>query len=540
MKKILILLMAFLPVLLHSQYNPGALDFTYPTANFEKNVDYTGTDANGNGYLDYNEITLKSGAPSGPAYHLFDVLATTGKPVLIDFYTPSCGWCRTWTPIIDSLYGARGDKGTKELNFVGVCGYQDAYYPGFKGMYFFWESVVHNDFHPLVTEFPEYPQVSDVTGDAGVFEKLPYNITSHPKYVVVCPDRTWKFVEGWTAKAQGQSYRGGPETLSDSIMAIANGCDPLATETNDALIYGYLGPNGIMCNSKITPKIMIQSRGTAELNTVDILVSVNDQEVSKYHWSGTLKQYDIAKVRLKPITLDTGVNKITFKVENPNDTIDENSSNDQYVKYLRVSADPATVTVTFDFDYVSNNDFTWKILDYETKEVIFSKSFDKKYAYTVDKQKVCLDNNKCYDFVFISNAGYGINSSPDRESLVVKDESGKELVHLDENNAKGSGGVFTLTTKFCLGNPDKVQSTDDIEATVYPNPGNGDLRIFYDSNSPVKVKVIDVSGKTVFSKDFPNSGNIITLDLTHLHNGIYTIILSNDKSNKIFKYQKSR
>ena len=534
--------MTLISTMLLAQYNPGALDFNYPRANFQTGVDYTGTDADTNGYLDYDEIVLQSGAPSGANFHLYDEL-TKGKPILIDFYTPSCAWCRTWSPIIDSLWREHGPNGDYLIDVVGVCGYEDGYYPGFEGLYYFWESVVYNDFYPLISSFPENAQVSDATGEAGVFSKEPYNITGHPAYVLVCPDRTWRFISNWDAEHSGQSYTGGEETLSDSIMAAAAGCNPLATETNDALIYNYVSPNKLICQEDITPVIQLQSKGASVLTSVDIVESINGNDVSTYHWSGSLNQYDITNVSLNTISLSSGDNNVSFRLENPNGTNDENTSNDTISRILTLSADPSQVTVTFDFDYVSNNDFSWRIQD-STHQVIFEKSFDASYSYGDDDvQEVCLNNNECYDFIFVSNSGYGINALPSEESLIVKADDGTELVHLDKSNAEGSnsGNQLVIITNFCNGTVG-INKVEESQISVYPNPGTGKINIDFgniNTNENLNLRIVDVLGKEVlFIKDINKDKGTYNLNIEDLNKGIYTLIIFNNNFNESIEYIK--
>ena len=535
----LLLSLMFISTFLFAQYNPGALDFEFPSANFETGVDYSGLDSNGNGYLNYNEIILDSLAPSGENFHLYEEL-TKGKPILLDFYTPSCAWCRTWTPIIDSLWREHGPDGDYQLDIVGVCDYHDGYYPGYAGIYYFWESVVYNDFHPLMTSFPENLQIPDVTGASGVFEREPYNITGHPTYLIVCPDRTWRFVEDWDVEHNGQSYTGGEESLSDSIMAVAAGCDPLATELNDVLVYDYIEPIGLICDQNITPKIKIQSRGTSELTSVDIVESVNGNDVTTYHWTGSLNQYDIKLVTLNQITLDPGDNIISFRIENPNGTTDENTANDILTKSLTVPDYPTHVNVIFDFAYVGNNEMAWKIEDHITHELLFEKSFSNPYTNTIDNQTVCLYDNKCYDFIFISNSGYGINATPPEESLIVKDENGVELIHLDKNNAEGSGGgQFVLTNTFCVGTVG-IKNTKKSEISVFPNPGKGNINIdFGNLNESMNIKIVDVLGKEVLSIENINKDNkTYNLNIEDLNKGTYTLIIFNNNFNESIKYIK--
>jgi thiol-disulfide isomerase/thioredoxin len=522
--KLFLLLVAVLySGLISAQYNYGTLDFNYTTVNFQPNVDYSGTDSNANGWLDYDEITLEPGAPSGTNFHLFDEL-TNGKPILIDFYSPSCHWCRVWSSIIDSTYEAYGPNGTDQLNVVGVCSYTTSGLDGYKGIYYFWESTVFDTLHyPLMNHFPNNPNVADVTGDAGVFSTAPYNIVSWPQYVMVCPDRTWKFIEGWTAVTEGGGYYyGGGENLSDSILAAALGCDPIATETNDALIYSYISPTGLSCNENITPRVKLQSRGTSELTMVDIGEYVNGNLETTFHWTGSLNQYDDIDIDLNEITLVPGTNTVEFKIENTNGVTDENISNNIFTQTIELSSNPSFVNVVFDFDYVSNNDFAWEIREHDTQELIIEKSYDNSYAYSIDNQEVCLNNDKCYDFTFISIGGYGINASPSVESLIVLNENNEELIHFDETNAEGNGptsGQFTKTETFCIGNTTNITNNTRSLIKIFPNPSNGVFVI--QAEEIENIRVVNISGMVVYENN--TSLHKQEINLSNQPKGIYFV-----------------
>jgi len=60
---------------------------------------------------------------------------------------------------------------------------------------------------------------------------------------------------------------------------------------------------------------------------------------------------------------------------------------------------------------------------------------------------------------------------------------------------------------------------------VYPSPANGSIRITYTSSGlhPTEIEIIDVSGRIVSSLTWPTSQGILTVDVSKLTLGIYTI-----------------
>lgn len=66
---------------------------------------------------------------------------------------------------------------------------------------------------------------------------------------------------------------------------------------------------------------------------------------------------------------------------------------------------------------------------------------------------------------------------------------------------------------------------------IYPNPGQGDIRIGEDVEKPYQVKVIDPRGKVVF-----DGWNVSTVDLTNFPSGLYVVQCLGQSSTKHFRY----
>jgi hypothetical protein len=74
---------------------------------------------------------------------------------------------------------------------------------------------------------------------------------------------------------------------------------------------------------------------------------------------------------------------------------------------------------------------------------------------------------------------------------------------------------------------DGILSTQQMEINsiaIYPNPSKGIFNIEMGSILPKTIEVYDLTGKIVYSKkDFSNSSDLITLDLSAISNGIYFV-----------------
>lgn len=101
------------------------------------------------------------------------------------------------------------------------------------------------------------------------------------------------------------------------------------------------------------------------------------------------------------------------------------------------------------------------------------------------------------------------------------------------NNKWGYGKLDGLSTFTCSGllNTQEIQK-DDI-TFIYPNPAK---EFFYISTAIKNVKLLDITGKTVFQKTFYNKNNEQVIDVRYLSEGIYIAELETNFNQK--KYYK--
>lgn len=89
-------------------------------------------------------------------------------------------------------------------------------------------------------------------------------------------------------------------------------------------------------------------------------------------------------------------------------------------------------------------------------------------------------------------------------------------------------------------NPTNINTRIKSDFLVYPNPFNSE--IFLDLNdkisTPAKLKIINKANQIVFEKAILNSQDAI--DLNHLSNGIYIMILENHSGIQTKKLIKTK
>lgn len=142
------------------------------------------------------------------------------------------------------------------------------------------------------------------------------------------------------------------------------------------------------------------------------------------------------------------------------------------------------------------------------------------YTYSVPQ-----DPNVTYNWTVTNGAiqsGQGTNQID-----VIWSGNGNVEVDLTDDGCSGEDNlaVTAITTGL-----DEVAG---INASIYPNPGNGLFNLQVESTNTLLVRVLDVSGKVVISESLAGS-NLYTLDLQNTPSGVYILELESD-SGRTFK-----
>lgn len=141
-------------------------------------------------------------------------------------------------------------------------------------------------------------------------------------------------------------------------------------------------------------------------------------------------------------------------------------------------------------------------------------------------------------------------------SLDVRNGNNENLMHIDASNNSSLACIYVddktgaylsdwtkdTTSNFVNDEADcnTVTLIDEVTAkkgfTLYPNPTNGILKLDFAENNIQKIKIYDITGKTVFEKVNIEQNEIF--DLSGFANGIYIVILQTENeslSSRIIK-----
>lgn len=234
----------------------------------------------------------------------------SGKTVILDFSAVNCGPCWDYHQSGEledyyNNYGPSGDNSSMAFWIEANGNPLECLQGNGCSTYGDWTDGTP---YPMILTAP--PNSYQVTEDYAInFLLTVYN---------VCPDRTLTQLGPY---AQNIS--------AVQLHAATLSCPPLSNTNNDVRAFSAIAPDGL-CG---TPKLTIQNYGNTTLISCTILSKVDGDTVNTTHWSGSLAKYEIEQVTLPAIVgITGGTHNLEIEIINPNDTIDENTSNNIITK----------------------------------------------------------------------------------------------------------------------------------------------------------------------------------------------------------------
>jgi hypothetical protein len=78
----------------------------------------------------------------------------------------------------------------------------------------------------------------------------------------------------------------------------------------------------------------------------------------------------------------------------------------------------------------------------------------------------------------------------------------------------------------------EVEEIDELEATLYPNPANGNFFVRFDEPKASSIEILSVDGKLLSTQQFYTSGSI-QVDVSSLISGLYLVSISTESSTTV-------
>jgi lysyl endopeptidase len=281
---------------------------------------------------------------------------------------------------------------------------------------------------------------------------------------------------------------------------------------------------GNICRSFINPRIILQNFGFNTLRSADIYYGIDNGALSHYKWKGNLRYMYTEQISLSSLNFSTG--KHTFKayVTNPNDSNDQNHSNDTLKSSFNYVIGQ-TIAISVHTDK-SPDETSWILKDSSYKVI---SSNPQLIANTLFKSSICLPKG-CYSFTIYDSYGDGMCYMDSGFAKVTVNDS--LLGNINGCKFKKSDSI-----KFCIGKRPPPKPITEIY-NIFPNPNAAKepLYIHYLSarNQPAECNLYDVIGQLVGKFSIENNSTKL-IYLSNLSKGIYFFSLKDFRGTRIKK-----
>jgi hypothetical protein len=135
------------------------------------------------------------------------------------------------------------------------------------------------------------------------------------------------------------------ETYRPSLLT-SNGSKPVVLNNYDAQLRSINQPIKRLCSAGFTPQVTIKNRGSQTLTSLQISAKIDNILISTFQWTGSLATSNTTVVTLNDLMTTTGTHTLTIYVFNPDNSTDQDQTNDTLQMSFTYSA-PITFTSPF-------------------------------------------------------------------------------------------------------------------------------------------------------------------------------------------------
>jgi hypothetical protein len=314
----------------------------------------------------------------------------------------------------------------------------------------------------------------------------------------------------------------------------------------DAALSGAQLTAQAVCGDNYLPTFSLMNVGTTVLTSAQITYQIDNGTAQQYNWTGILNQWQTQVITLPTVQLAPGAHTFTATVSNPNQALDENSTNNQSIANVTVTAVPETIDLlkvtllTDDYadeTYLELRNAAGTVVWSEGNEGVSGNFGTGGFPAPTDPTNPLQNNTtynydiplsafECYTFVIYDFYGDGLGASQwggtdgnltlaDNLAAVIYtlpaadfgDSSAAVVRHIDDANLDEA--VFNFT--------------------IAPNPAQGLLNIEWFDFGQMNVKVYDLCGKLLIAEQ--TEASTTQLNIQAISAGTYFLQLTNAAGN---------
>jgi hypothetical protein len=338
----------------------------------------------------------------------------------------------------------------------------------------------------------------------------------------------------------------------NSGAAFIDGFDPTnaSTVALDAAISGATLTAQALCVDNYQPSVSLLNIGTTTLTSAQISYQIDNGTAQQYNWSGTLNQWQAQTITLPTVQLTAGAHTFTATVSNPNQALDENSSNNQSVANINVTAVPETIDIlkvtllTDDYadeTYVELRNAAGAVVWSEGNESVSGNFGTGNFPAPTDPTTPLQNNTtynydipltafECYTFVIYDYYGDGMGASQwggTDGALSLADNNSVNIFTLPAGDFGDSLGVVVRHMD------DAGLDNSVLNFTLAPNPAQSELNVNWFNQTQMSIQVYDVCGKLLFTREVEASST--QLNIQELSAGTYLLQLNANNGSVVQK-----
>jgi hypothetical protein len=356
----------------------------------------------------------------------------------------------------------------------------------------------------------------------------------------------------------------------------------------DLNLRNILHPTMVTCNKKPQPLLEIQNAGKQTISSFDIHYSVNGKQMPVIAYEGNpIPSRKTIQYELPEISLNEGQHQIFVKLENPNNTQDDDPGKNERTQDFLIDQvrDLIPLRVTFQDDNPNYQDWTitnagngitWELINLSRRNTVVysnnfnyqgpqqsnflisptldfslapqaSVAFEVSYASIPNKNDglrlwVSTDCGSSYSELVYSAFGEDLRVATSSAEWFPqsKDDWRKEFIDLGKFAGQsdvrlafeaindGGNNIFLNNIEFFANAPNLPSPKKPNVFSVYPNPlgENKVAKIAFNlsQRQDVDIQIVNTTGNTVYKSRFPNTLNqTYSFNLETLDKGLYII-----------------
>lgn len=281
-----------------------------------------------------------------------------------------------------------------------------------------------------------------------------------------------------------------------------------------ACIIGIDHTKTTICSGTVDPILTVDNLGSETINTLDINVKLNGNDITTITWNGSLEfgktvTFDLGELNFNEIAEE---NEMTFEI------VGINGAPDDYQPSVYTYAfEEAFLVVNKSFKLTLRTDddpqsITWELVNTANGEVVVSGG-PYAEASTVYTEEFSLDGDGCYMFTIYDAGGNGLNGGSGFYGL----KAGSKTI------VSGSSFKDKESNEFAYENYAEIIENQANTASVYPNPSNGLVTIEAEANCTLTV--YNTAGQLIYNQ---NVDGKTVVNMSAFPKGTYLFVLTDE------------